>query len=624
MAYKNIDEFISQLEKQGELLRVKGYVSPNLEITEIADRFVKEGGSALLFENTGTDFPVLINSMASDLRICHALGLSDLDEAGRRIAELMAKLMAPAPGFIDKLKILPTLSEVSDWMPKVNKGRGACQEVVMESPDLTKLPILTCWPHDGGPFITLPLVHTKDAETGVRNLGMYRMQVFSEKATGMHWHLHKNSARHYQQYKSSGKRMPVAVALGGDPVYTYAATAPLPDQIDEYLLAGFLRRRKVELVKCLTCDLEVPSDADFIIEGYVDPAEELAWEGPFGDHTGYYSLADFYPVFHVTCITHRKKAVYPATIVGIPPMEDGWIGKATERLFIMPIRLTMLPELVDMGMPVEGVFHNIVVVSIKKQFPGHAARVMSALWGAGQMMFNKILVVVDADVDVHDYSAVAECIVKNTNLAEDLHYSKGPMDVLDHASRRFAYGSKLGIDATAKWKGEVQSESSMALYLTGNPFQRLEGSGVIDVTLLSGLPILIVRFRRYATDDIRDCFERWIANDLIKGSGWVVFVEEGVSLERLGYLVWRIANNIDPLRDVFSSQKNNQIICVNASRKYPQWDNFDRDWPNIVTMSKEVIATIDSKWSSLGLGEFISSPSLPFLSELYKGGAVAE
>jgi len=556
--------------------------------------------------------------------MCLALGHETLDDVGAEIELLFKKLTAPSNSLMDKLKMLPLLSQVASWMPKRKSGKAACQEVVMDFPDLDKLPVLTCWPADGGPFITLPCVVTRDPETGIRNVGMYRMQVFSKDCTGMHWHKHKTGARHYEGYKRLGHKMPVSVVLGGDPAYTYAATAPLPDNIDEYMLAGFLRKKKVELVKCLTNDLEVPADADFIIEGYVDPAEELAWEGPFGDHTGFYSLADWYPRFHVTCITHRKNAVYPATIVGIPPQEDAYIGLATEKIFLTPMKLTMIPELKDMFLPPAGVAHNLTLAKIHKSFAGQAAKVMNAMWGAGQMMFNKILVVVDADVDVHDYSAVAESIVRNTNLAEDLHYSKGPMDVLDHASRRFAYGSKLGIDATAKWKGEVQSESSMALYLTGNPFQKMEGRGVINVTLLSGLPILIVRFRRYATDDIRDCFERWIANDLIKGSGWVVFVEEGVSLERLGYLVWRIANNIDPLRDVFSSQKNNQIICVNASRKYPQWDNFDRDWPNIVTMSKEVIATIDSKWSSLGLGEFISSPSLPFLSELYKGGAVAE
>ncbi|PKP27819.1 MAG: menaquinone biosynthesis decarboxylase, partial [Bacteroidetes bacterium HGW-Bacteroidetes-22] len=345
MPFRNLQEFIRALDDAGDLIRVKAPVSPRLEMTEIADRFVKAGGKALLFENTGTQFPVLLNAFASDRRICMALGMTHPDEAAERIQSLLKRLTTPTAGLLDKLRLLPTLGEMAAWIPRVRNGKGECQQVVMDKPDLAKLPILQCWPHDGGPFITLPLVHTRDPHTGLRNLGMYRMQVFAPDLTGMHWHLHKTGARHYNEYKAEGRRMPVVVALGGDPVYTYAATAPLPDNVDEYMLAGFLRRCKVDLVKCLTCDLEVPADADFVIEGYVDPSEDLVREGPFGDHTGYYSLADDYPLFHVTCITHRRDAVYPATIVGIPPMEDGWIGMITERIFLAPLRLTMLPEL---------------------------------------------------------------------------------------------------------------------------------------------------------------------------------------------------------------------------------------------------------------------------------------
>jgi 4-hydroxy-3-polyprenylbenzoate decarboxylase len=309
--YKSLTHFISALESAGELVRIKEFVSPRLEITEIADRMVKNGGKALLFENTGSAFPLLINAFASDRRICMALGVKSLGDIESDIARLLKAFLGPKDRFIDKIKVLSILKEVSSWMPHSTSGRGACQEIVMDQPDLTKLPILTCWPADGGPFITLPAVHTRDPLSGARNLGMYRMQVFSPDMTGMHWHLHKGSARHYQQYKELGTRMPVTVTLGGDPVYTYVATAPLPEEVDEYLLAGFLRKKKVELVKCLTNDLEVPSDVDFVIEGYIDPSEELILEGPFGDHTGFYSLADYFPRFHVTCISHRKSLAYP-------------------------------------------------------------------------------------------------------------------------------------------------------------------------------------------------------------------------------------------------------------------------------------------------------------------------
>ena len=356
MSYKSLQDFVDALERAGELVRVKEFVDPKLEITEIADRYIKSDKPALLFENTGTGFPLLINSMGSYKRMCMALGVDHLDAIGDDIAGLFKKLTSPKQGLLDKVMMLPELGKVASWMPKELKGKGACQEVIINDPDLTKLPVMTCWPADGGPFITLPVIHTVDPENGIRNVGMYRMQVFGPKLTGMHWHKHKVSAGHFNKYKQLGKRMPVSVVLGGDPVYTYCATAPLPPNVEEYLLAGFIRKRKVELVKCITNDLYVPADADFVLEGYVNPEEDFIFEGPFGDHTGYYSLADYYPKFHITCITHKKNAIYPSTIVGIPPQEDAWIGKATERIFLTPIKLTMLPEVEDMELPIEGVF----------------------------------------------------------------------------------------------------------------------------------------------------------------------------------------------------------------------------------------------------------------------------
>ena len=347
MAYKDLQHFIKTLEEAGELVRIREFVNPELEITEITDRISKVYGPALLFENTGYDFPVLINSMGTEKRMAMALGVEKLDDLAHQIEDLFKKFTAPKNGFIDKLKMLPQLGEVASWMPRVVSGRGACQQVVMENPDVTKIPVLKCWPEDGGPFITLPVIQTKDPLTGLRNVGLYRMQVFGPTLTGMHWHRHKVSARHFNEYKKLGRKMPVVVTIGGDPSYAYSGTAPLPDGVDEFMLAGFIRKKRVELVQCITQDMQVPSDADIVIEGYVDPAEDFILEGPFGDHTGFYSLADYYPKFHITAITYKKDAVYLATIVGIPPQEDAWIGKATERIFLAPIKMTMVPEIVD-------------------------------------------------------------------------------------------------------------------------------------------------------------------------------------------------------------------------------------------------------------------------------------
>ena len=450
MAYKNTQDWIRTLEEAGELVRIREYVNPHLEIPEITDRVSKQYGPALLFENTGYDFPLLINSMGTEKRMAMALGVNQLDDIGKNIEELLKQLSSPKENILDKLKFLPTLGSIASWMPKIISGKGECQQVVMKDPDVTRLPVLKCWPEDGGPFLTLPIIHTKDPNTGIRNVGLYRMQVFEPTMTAMHWHRHKVSARHFNEYKKLGLKMPVAVALGGDPVYTYAATAPLPDGVDEYMLAGFIRKKKVELVQCLTQDVQVPKDADIIIEGYIDPEEEFILEGPFGDHTGYYSLADLYPRFHITCITHRKDAVYPATIVGIPPQEDAWIGKATERIFLVPIKMTMVPEIIDMVMPVEGVFHNLVIVKINKEYPGQAIKVMHSLWGAGQMMFTKMMIVVDGNVNIHNSEEVARYVSENFDPVNDVMFTQGPVDVLDHSCSVMAFGGKIGIDGTRK------------------------------------------------------------------------------------------------------------------------------------------------------------------------------
>lgn len=450
MAFKDLRDFLQALEARGELKRIKAPVDAQLEITEITDRVVKAGGPALLFENVrGYDIPVATNIFGTLERVKLALGTEDLDALGE---ELCAVLQPELPqGLWDKIKALPRLAQLASFAPRLVRT-GPCKEVVVKEPDLTRFPILKCWPGDAGRFITLPLVFTKDPETGKRNVGMYRMQVFDARTTGMHWHIHKDGAVHYRKACALGKRLPVAVALGADPATIYAATAPLPYGIDEMLFAGFLRKEPVELVRCETVDLEVPAYAEIVLEGYVEPGETRL-EGPFGDHTGYYSLADYYPVFHVTCVTHRKQPIYPATIVGRPPMEDAFIGKATERLFLPLLRL-QLPEIVDINFPVEGVVHNCVVVAIKKAYPGHARKVIHAIWGMGQLSFTKVVIVVDGDVNVQDMREVWWRVLSNIDPRRDLVLSEGPLDVLDHASPRFAYGSKIGIDATRKWPEE--------------------------------------------------------------------------------------------------------------------------------------------------------------------------
>ena len=451
MPYNSLSNFVQVLENAGELRRISHPVKAELEIAEIADRVMKAGGPALLFENvSGKNIPVLINAFGSIKRMAMALGVNDIEEVAKKIAKLVQ--IQPPKTFKEKIQLAGELIKLAGLPPKIVKD-GACREVIQHDPDLTILPVLTCWPGDAGPFITLPMVFSKDPVKGTRNVGLYRMQVFDARTTGMHWHLHKVGARHFQHRKGSAGKMELAVCLGGDPAMIYAATAPLPDQIDEILFAGFIRNKGMELIKGVTVDVEVPANSDIVIEGYVDPSEPLRREGPFGDHTGFYSLADDYPVFHVTCITHRKDPIYPTTIVGRPPMEDVFLGKATERLFLPLIRVT-LPEIVDMNLPIHGVFHNLAIVSIKKEYPAHARKVMHALWGLGQMMFTKILIVVDHDVNIHDLSEVTWIVGNHIDPKRDTVFLDGPVDVLDHAAPRLGFGSKVGIDATRKWRGE--------------------------------------------------------------------------------------------------------------------------------------------------------------------------
>jgi 4-hydroxy-3-polyprenylbenzoate decarboxylase len=453
MAYSDLRDFIRALEKNNELKRIGLEVDPHLEITEFSDRSVKGGGPALLFEKPkGSDIPVLINAFASQRRMELALEVDSVQEVADRIAEYLQMQMPQ--GLLGKLKMLPKLAEVGAFFPRIVKD-GPCKENIRKDKfSLDSLPILHCWPQDGGKFITLPMVFSKNPDTGKRNCGMYRMQVYDGRTTGMHWQTHKQGAEHYRRLVKEGKqaRMDVSVAIGADPATMYSAILPLPPDLDEMMIAGFLRGKPVEMVKCETNDIEVPANAEIVLEGYVELGEQRV-EGPFGDHTGYYSLADDYPVFHVTCVTHRNRPIYATTIVGPPPMEDFYMGKAIERIFLPLMRL-QLPEVRDICMPAEGVFHNLILISIRKSYPLHARKVMHAIWGLGQAMFSKCIVVVDEDVDVQNVAEVAWRALNNIDPERDIQFVMGPVDSLDHASRLPNFGSKMGIDATRKWKEE--------------------------------------------------------------------------------------------------------------------------------------------------------------------------
>ena len=450
--FADITSFITELDRRGELARIADPISPDLEIAAVIDQVSKSpgGGPGLVFEKpAGFTMPVAANLFGSTSRICLALGVQALDDLGREIEELTTPPMPK--GFVDALKMLPLVNRLSDLLPKTVKD-APCQEIVKMDGGLDELPILRTWPDDGGPFITLPLVFTKDPEGGMRNIGTYRMQVFDRRTTAMHWQQHKGGAQHHRVAERLGQRLEVAVALGADPVLTYCATAPMPEGLDELMLAGVIGKRRVELVKCRTVDLEVPANAQIILEGYVDPGERRP-EGPFGDHTGHYSREDPYPVFHLQCITMRRNPVYLTTVVGIPPMEDYYLGKASERIFLPLIRKT-LPEIVDMHFPAAGIFHNLVLVSIDKRYPGHARKVMSAFWGLGQLMFSKCIVVVDKDVNVQDEAEVAWIAGTHVDPARDIEVTRGPVDDLDDAAQLPAFGGKMGIDATRKWPSE--------------------------------------------------------------------------------------------------------------------------------------------------------------------------
>jgi 4-hydroxy-3-polyprenylbenzoate decarboxylase len=566
MSYKDLHTFIEELKKKEELKIVTTKVSAELEITEITDRVSKAHGPALLFENVaGSKYPVLMNAMGSFDRMSMGLGVKELNDIGADITNYLdlsnylsiKKLIKNIPRLMRLLKVFPIKSRL----------KGRCQEVIEHEVDMNTLPVLQCWPEDAGKFITLPLVFTKDIKTKQQNVGMYRMQILDKTSTGMHWHKHKDGSEIYKGYQESKQKMPISVALGCDPAITYASTAPLPKMIDEMMLAGWLRKSRVKMVKSITNNIYVPSNAEFILEGYVDPEEELVLEGPFGDHTGYYSLADYYPRFHITCITHKKKAIYPATVVGKPPMEDCYMAKATERIFLPMLRL-IIPELIDMNLPLEGVFHNCAIISIKGKYPGSARKAMNSIWGMGQMMYTKLIVVVDETVDVQNLAEVRDVVLNNVKGSSDLFISEGPLDALDHSSDQALYGSRLGVDAT--------------------------NSRIVDKEEKVTATYHILTLQKEKAWQGRDTLEEYLKCNSDK---FVIAVDDDISPTDLSTIMWKVFNNIDAKRDLVII---NHKIGIDATKKWRE-EGLTRDWPNDIKMTDEIKHLVDERWNEYGI-----------------------
>jgi len=603
MPFYSLKEFIERLSNEGELIRITKPVSRDLEISEITDRMSKlpGGGKALLFEHVeGCDMPLLINAFGSARRMNIALGVDDIEEIPLAIEKYIK--LAPPSTWTDKIKLLPLLLQASQFPPR-KVSSASCQEVVLTGEDvnLDRIPILKCWPEDAGRFITLPIVVNRSADGKVRNVGLYRMQVYDKNTTGMHWHIHKDGAHFFHEYKKSKQVMETAVAIGADPAVCYSASAPLPYGVDEFLLAGFIRKSPVPLVKCKTVDLEVPATSEIVLEGYIDPSESRV-EGPFGDHTGYYSHAGPYPVFHITAITHRKNPVYLTTIVGKPPQEDLYLGRATERIFL-PLMRTQLPEIVDMNMPAEGVFHNLVIVSIDKRFPMQARRLMSALWGLGQMSFVKTIVVVDSTIDVHDLSQLAFLLLNKVDFSRDLFFSEGVMDVLNHASDQALYGSKLGIDLTAKLEGEAgYGEAQSATTANAEDFEpervlkkysKIKACKILEMD--ARLSVLFASVEKSGPHQARELIEEFLNDSENRDVSVLIALEEDADPGDLSTAMWKTLNNIDPRRDFHII---NGRLGIDASKKYPE-EGHAQGWPEEIKMSPEMIRQVNEKWSHL-------------------------
>jgi len=605
MKYPSLIEFIERLEIDGELLRIKESISPILEIAEITDRVSKKprGGKALLFENVeGSSMPVLINAFGSTKRMNLALGVHNIEDIAKRIESYIK--IPPPTTLLDKAKLLPMLLQAAQFPAKlVQPAHPPCQEVVHlnDDIDLGTIPILQCWPQDAGRFITFPIVINRSVDKKIRNVGLYRMQVYDKKTTGMHWHIHKDGAHFFHEYRKQNKVMEVAVALGADPASCYSASAPLPYGIDEFLLAGFIRKASVPLVKCKTVDLEVPANAEIVLEGYIDPAE-MRLEGPFGDHTGYYSQDGDYPIFHITAITHRKNPVYLTTIVGKPPQEDFYLGRATERIFL-PLLRTQLPEIVDMDMPVEGIFHNCVIVSLDKRYPMQSRRLMSALWGLGQMSFVKTIVTVDAEVNVHDYKEVAKLLLNKVDFTTDLFFSEGVLDVLNHASDQRLHGSKLGIDLSTKIEGEpgYKKEAPVSANSSELPsaekvmaiFKEVQNCKVLE--LQAKRSVLLVALNKTGPHQGKQFIQSFLDHAEFSAIEIIIVLEGHVDIENISTVMWKFFNNLDPKRDFYFDAGR---LGIDVTQKFPE-EGYQQSWPEEIEMTAEIKTQVDKKWHDL-------------------------
>jgi 4-hydroxy-3-polyprenylbenzoate decarboxylase len=614
MAYRDLQHFIEVLRKENELIDVYEEVDSNLEITEISDRIMKSTiqNKALLFHHVkNSPYPVLINAFGSLKRMSKSLEVENLKSISDVIHDFMD--FSNYKTLPKQIKSIPKLSRLYFSFPRKVK-RAACQEVV-EEPKLSEIPILKCWPLDGGQFVTLPLVITKDPETGMQNMGMYRLQVYDDKTTGMHWHWHKDGRDIYDKYRKLGiKKMPVSVAIGADPATVYSAIAPLPKMIDEMMLASFLRKKPLPIVKCKTNELYVPANSEFILEGYVNITEDLRLEGPFGDHTGYYSLPDMYPVFHVEKVTRKKKPVYHATIVGVPPMEDSYLGLATEEIFL-PLMKIPVPEIKDLHMPFEGVNHNCAIISIEKKFPKHAFKSINSCWGNGQMMYEKLICVVDEGTDTHNYPSIFWQFVDHINLSEDLIITEGPLDALDHSSKRPFFGSRLGIDLTKKLPQETIDISDLEKkYLHLNEvnqdelLKQLQAQfpQIIDIRLPQNdefYKVLIVKIDKQSIHDVSTInhYIRELNNCHFK---LIAYIDQTTDIHNNHQIFWRIFNNIDAKRDLNIDQltvcdRIFHVASIDATRKLPE-ENGGREWPEDIIMSETIVKRVNEKWGQYG------------------------
>ncbi len=613
MNYPSLKEFIDRLELEGELLRIIQPVSPILEIAEITDRISKQpgdrasnkagGGKALLFENVeGSSMPVLINAFGSTKRMNLALGVHDIEDIAKRIESYIK--IPPPTTLLEKAKLLPMLLQAAQFPPKLLRTtHPPCQEVIHlnDDIDLGTIPILQCWPQDAGRFITFPIVINRSVDKKIRNVGLYRMQVYDKKTTAMHWHIHKDGAHFFHEYRKQNKVMEVAVALGADPASCYSASAPLPYGIDEFLLAGFIRKASVPLVKCKTVDLEVPANAEIILEGYIDPSE-MRLEGPFGDHTGYYSQDGDYPIFHLTAITHRKNPVYLTTIVGKPPQEDFYLGRATERIFL-PLLRTQLPEIVDMDMPVEGIFHNCVIVSLDKHYPMQSRRLMNAFWGLGQMSFVKTIITVDTEVNVHDYEEVAKLLLNKVDFATDLFFSEGVLDVLNHASDQRLHGSKLGIDLSTKIEGEpgYKKEAPVSANSSELPsaekvmaiFKEVQNCKVLE--LQAKRSVLLVALNKTGPHQGKQFIQSFLDHPEFFAINIIIVLEGHVEIENISTVMWKFFNNLDPKRDFYFHAER---LGIDVTQKFHE-EGYQQNWPDEIEMTAEIKTQVDKKWNDL-------------------------